>query len=455
MIDRLPFGQIHDRLAELQRGAGAGKASEAPSIAVLPFTDMSPGHDHAYFCDGISEEIINSLTKIQGLRVASRLSAFGFRNSTADSRAIGARLEVGTLLQGGVRRSGDRLRITAQLIDVADDSHIWSERYDRQIEDIFAIQEDIAQSIVSALRVALTPHESRGLQKPPTTHVAAYDCYLRGMQFFYKGSRRDHEFARQMFARAIAIDPSFTRAYAGLADTLAYVYKHFDRDPGLLEHADAASAKAIELGSDRADARTSRGVVQWLQGRYDEADREFSEATQLDPTLFDAWFHFGISCYNRGKLEQAARLFEQSAKVRPDDYQSPILAGCVYRGLGLEARSADAFRRGLDVTGKHLELHPDDARALYLGAGALVALEQIEQGLEWAQRAFRMDPDNTLVLYNLAGIYACAGRIEDGLEFIERAVRLGYRHKEGLLNDPDLAPLRGHPRWKALIESLG
>ncbi len=426
----------------------------AQSIAVLPFTDMSPERDQEYFCDGMCEEIINTLAKIKGLRVASRVSAFGFKHSNADSRAIGDRLDVAKLLQGSVRRAGDRLRIAVQLIDVANDSHLWSERYDRTLDDIFTIQEDIAQSIVQALEVTLTPGERRALQQAPTPHAAAYDFYLRGREFFYLQSRRDHDVARQMFSRAIAIDPSFTRAYAGLADTISYVYKHFERDAALLDEADAASAKAIALDPGLAEAHASRGVVHWLKGRSQEADGEFEEAIRLNPTFFGAYYLFAVSCFNRGKLEHAARLFEQASSVRPEDFQSPLTLGVVYRGLGRQEEAASAFRRGLAAARRHLELHPGDARAWYLGASALVEAGDVDRGLEWAEKARTMDPENPLLVYNLSCIYASAGRVGESLDLIEEAVDLGFAHKEALDNDPDFAPLRDHPRFAALLTRL-
>ncbi|HSM17813.1 MAG TPA: protein kinase [Gemmatimonadales bacterium] len=432
----------------------ATRHRSAQSVAVLPFTDMSPERDQEYFCDGICEEIINTLSKIKGLRVASRISAFGFKKSDADSRTIGERLDVSKLLEGSVRKAGDQIRISVQLIDVANDSHLWSERYDRTLDDIFAIQENIAQSIVQALEVTLTPAESSALQDAPTTHAAAYDFYLRGREFFYLQSRRDHDFARQMFTRAIEIDPAFTRAYAGLADTIAYVYKHFDRDAALLDEADAASAKAIQLDPGLAEAHTSRGVVLWLKERGEAADSEFETAIRLNPNLFDAYYLFGISCFNRGKFEQAARLFEQASVVRPEDYQSPLILGPVYRELGRQEEAKQTYRRGLDVAKRHLDLHPEDARAWYLGANALVVLGEADLGFTWAEKARAMDPENPLLFYNLACIYAVAGRIDHALDLIERAVDLGYPHKESLVNDPDFEPLRDQPRFSALLARL-
>ncbi len=448
---------VYNELRGLRNETLSGAISPAwpsESIAVLPFANMSPDPDQDYFCDGMAEEIINTLARIRSLRVTPRTSSFRYKGSEIDGRAIGRQLGVTHLLEGSVRKAGDTLRISVQLVDVAAGCHLWSESYDRKLEDVFAIQEDIAKSTVGALEVALTRGDRQVLQKAPTTRVEAYDLYLRGRQYFYRWSRRDHDFAREMFSRAIEIDPKFTRAYAGLADTASYIYKHFESSAALLDEADAASAKALELDPELPEAHTSRGVVLWLKGRGEEADREFEAAIGLDPSLFDAHYLYGISCFMRGLYDRTVELFRQAHAIRPEDYQSMIGVGAALRGLGRSDEALAAFRRGLEVATRQVELSPDDARAWYLGASALVALGSTEQGLEWADRSARMEPDNPMVFENLAGIYAAAGRIDQGLDCIERAVELGLRHRGTLENDPDLDPLRSHPRFIALLDRV-
>lgn len=435
-------------------GAAPIDAETVPSIAVVPFADMSPSGDQEYFCDGVCEEILNALARVKGLRVSSRISSFSFKGSNSDTRTVGEKLGVTNLLEGSVRKAGDRLRITAQLIAVDTDDHLWSETYDRNLDDVFAIQEDIAHSIVQALQVALSPGESEVLGAAPTAHAQAYDFYLRGREYFYRSSRRDHEFARQMFQRAIDIDPSFTRAYAGLADTICFVAKHFEHTDVLLAEADAASQRALDLDPGSAEAHTSRGVAHWLHKRYEEADREFDTAIALDPDLFEAYWMYGLSCFNRGKYQEAAGLLEKAEEVRPEDFQAPLVAAPLYQVLGREADAREASLRGIELARRHLELNPDDARAWYLGAGGLVKIGQVEEGLEWADRAAKMDPENPLVFYNLAEIYSSAGRLETAVDHLERSVALGYPHKEGIRNDPDFAALQGHSRYEAVVESL-
>ncbi len=203
-------------------------ASAAKSIAVLPFADMSPQRDQEYFCEGMAEEIINALTKIQALRVASRSSAFAFKGQNQDIRRVGEQLGVATVLEGSVRKAGNKLRITAELINVAGGYHVWSERYDRDMEDVFAIQDEIAQNIVRALRVMLSEDEKRAIEKVPTADVKAYDYYLRGRQFFHQWRKKGVEHARRMFERAIEIDPNYALAYAGIADCCSFIYTYWD-----------------------------------------------------------------------------------------------------------------------------------------------------------------------------------------------------------------------------------
>jgi tetratricopeptide (TPR) repeat protein len=257
-----------------------------------------------------------------------------------------------------------------------------------------------------------------------------------------------------MFSRAIEIDPEFSRAHAGLADSLAYTYKHFERSDKILAEADVASARALELDPDSAEAHAARGVVHWMRERHADADREFETAIRLDPRLFEAYFHFALSCFNRGMPKRSVELLERAEEIRPEDYQPPLIAATLHQGLGRKEKAEAAFRRGLAMVERHLDLVPDDVRALYLGAQALVFLGETERGLEWADRARDMDPDNSLVLLNVAEARSLAGRADEALDALERAIDLGYGHRGTLLHDPCLAPIRNHPRFRRLVDRM-
>jgi serine/threonine protein kinase/Flp pilus assembly protein TadD len=425
-----------------------------PSIAVLPFRDMSPQRDQEYFCEGMAEELINALVKIERVSVAARTSAFQFKGKDQDIRKIGEQLGVSTVLEGSVRKAGNRLRITAQLINVADGYHLWSDKYDRDMEDIFSIQEEIAQHIVQALRVKLSDKEKHVLEKAPTKDVQAYDLYLRGRKFFYQTRRRSIELAREMFLHAIEKDRGYSLAYAGIADCCSWFFMYWDRDKVNLEQAIAAGEKALELDPELAEAHAAYALAVSLSERHDEAETEFETAIRLNPKLFEAHYFYARSCFVQGKLQKAAQLFEQACLVNPEDYQAPLLLGNTYSGLKLVAQAKVAYGRGLEIAERHLELNPDDARAIYLGALGLVELGHQEKGLEWASRALSIDPEDPIILYNVACVYSLSGKVEEAINYFERALENGYAHRDWIENDVYLDSIRSHNRFQPLLKKL-
>jgi TolB-like protein/Flp pilus assembly protein TadD len=452
-----------DRFATAARFAQclvAPSAADAPlpaqaerSIAVLPFTNMSADPEAEYFADGVAEEILNALTQVQPLHVAARTSAFAFKGKNEDIGEIGRKLKVATVLEGSVRKAGNRLRITAQLVDVANGYHLWSQRYDREMADVFAIQDDIAQSIVLALRLVLSEQERRAIQRP-RVEVEAYEYYLRGRQLFHQFRRRSLDGARQMFAKAIAIDAGFARAYAGIADCHSFLYEKHDPSEANLDQADAASRKALELDPESAEAHAARGHALSLRGRFDEARQAFAASIRIAPKLFEAHYFFGRACVLQGRREEAVRHFEEAGRVRPEDFQSRSLLGSVLEGLGRNEEAKATHQEALRLIEQHLELYPDDARAVYFGAGSLVQRGEVERALEWAQRALALDPEDSAILYNVACVYAEAGEVERALDCLEQAVRQGMRNRAWFQNDADLDSLRNHPRFVALFATL-
>jgi len=345
--------------------------------------------------------------------------------------------------------------VTAQLIDVGDGYHLWSERYDRELVDVFAIQDDIAESIVRALAVVLSEEERSALDRPlPTSDVRAYEYYLRGRHHFHLLRPGDLERARGMFEQAIALDPGYGLAYAGIADCCSFLYMYFDSAQANLETAESASRRALELAPGVAEAHASRGLAVSLSRRHDEARREFAAAIRLDPQLFDAHYFYARLCIQEGKLEEAAGHFEDAARVRPEDYQSVLLLPAVLRGLGRHQEAAAAARRGLERADKHLALSPDDARALYLSASGLAALGEAERARERLRRAREAAPHDAAVLYNVACVYVLLGDLDASLQALEQAVDRGFAHKAWLEHDADLDVLRDRPRFKELLARL-
>jgi serine/threonine protein kinase/Flp pilus assembly protein TadD len=428
--------------------------SSAKSVAVIPFSNMSTDAENEYFADGMAEEIINALSKIQSLRVASRTVSFALKGKNEDLTEVGRKLHVSTVLDGSVRRMGNRVRITAQLVNVADGYQLWSDRYDREMEDIFAIQDDISQSIVKALRVILSEDEKKAIEKARTVNVEAYDYYIRGRQFFHQLRRKSLEYARQMFNRAIDVDPEYALAYAGVADCCSLLYMYFDANDVNLRQADLASRKALELEPELAEAHVARGLAVSLSKKYDEAEHEYESAMRLDPKLFEAAYFFARARLAQGQPAEAVKLFERASSLRPEDFQSVYFLAQASKSRGMDADAKSYYRRALQLIEERLELNPDDVRALILAAGALASLGEQNKALDFIGRALEVDPDDPGIFYNIACSYANLDKPEDALSALERAVEKGYARKDWMDNDPDLEPIRNSPRYKALLQVM-
>jgi serine/threonine protein kinase/tetratricopeptide (TPR) repeat protein len=422
------------------------------SVAVLYFENLSGSKDDEYFRDGMTEDIITELSKIKELQVFPRAAVLAYRDKPVTGPYVGRELSAACVLTGSLRRAGNRLRITAQLVQTQTGHSIWAERYDRELKDVFEVQDEIARSISQALRIKLSPQEERAIARKPTESAQAYDYYLRGRQYFYQFRRKGFDFARQMFARAIVIDPGYARAYAGVADCCSFLYMYWDSSEDNLNEADAASRKALELDPDLAEAHASRGLALAMSKNFAEARTEFETAIQLDPKLYEAYYFYARTSFQQGDLARAAQLYELASHVNPDDYQAPSLLAPVYKSLGREAEADASRRRALRLAEKHVELHPDDARALYLGAGILCQSGERARGLEWAQRALAMDPEETSILYNVGCVYALSGEVEKAIDCLEKATESGDWYKGWAQKDSDLDSLRNHPRFQALLK---
>ncbi|MGB2887180.1 MAG: protein kinase [Candidatus Acidiferrales bacterium] len=453
--------KLRDDLKRLKHDSESGRVSaekgSEKSLAVLYFENPGGAKEDDYFRDGITEDIITELSKIKELWVLTRSAVMAFRDKPATAPEVGRELNAAYVLEGSLRRAGNRLRITARLVETATARSVWAERYDRQLEDVFAIQDEIAQSIAKALKLMLTEQEKRAIEKAPTTDVQAYDYYLKGRQYFHQFRRKSFDFARQLFARAIVIDPKYALAYAGVADCCAFLYLWWDASDDNRKEAEVASRKAVELDPELAEAHVSRGLAFQMTKKYEEAHREFESAIQLNPKLFDAYYFYARLHYQRGELAEAAQLYEKACWSNPEDFQAPMLLGQVYFGMSRRLEGEAVRQRALRIIEKHLELHPDDARALYLGAAGLFQVGQRERALEWARRALAVDPDDPMVLYNVACSYALLGLMEEAINCLEKVMAQsssGSLHKVWAEQDSDLDSLRSNPRFQALLKSL-
>jgi serine/threonine protein kinase/Tfp pilus assembly protein PilF len=428
--------------------------SAAKSVAVLPFANMSADAENEYFADGIAEEIINALTRIQSLRVASRTSSFAFKEKKEDICDIGRKLKVSTVLEGSVRKMGNKVRITAQLINVADGYHLWAEQYDREMADIFAIQEDISQSIVKALRVILSEGEKLAMERLHSVDVNAYDYYLRGRRFIHQHRRKSLEYAVQMFEKAIEIDPRYALAYAGIAVASSLLYTYFDRREINSIQADVASQKALELAPDLAEAHLSRAIALRLGEHAGDAEIEFEAAIKLDPKLFDAFYFYGRAKKFQGQFAEAAKLLERAAQLQPEDFQAPAFLGGAYAAMGMHAEATAARRRALKLIEQRLDMNPDDVRAYNLGATTLAKLGNVPRALEFAAKSLSIEAEDPLVLFNVACVYALIDKRQEALSYLERSVMNGFGHMESMVSDSDLDSIRRTPWFGAIVKAM-
>jgi adenylate cyclase len=423
------------------------------SIAVLPFADLSAERDQEHFSDGVAEEILNALSKVSGLHVPARTSCFAFRRATLDAREIGKRLGVETLLDGSIRKAGKRVRISVQLVDASNGYQLWSERFDREIEDIFAIQDEIARSVLESLGLALTEREEFRFLKPTTTNIEAYEFYLRGRKLYHKWTRQSVKFARQMFERAVNVDPDFAAAWAGLANAYVDLFR-WSRKPRDLEEAKRASENALKLNPNSAEAHVSVGQALAIQRRYAEAAIAFDRAIKEDPTVYEAYYLYGRALFESGDVEKAVELFEKAQQVRPDDYESHTLRAQALTELGREDEARHVNQVAVECIEKHLELNPDEARAYSLGASLLIRLGQNERSKQWTQQAMTLAPADPLVLYNAACNWALLGETDHALDGLERALEAGVAVGDWIKHDPDFASLRGHPRFQGIVKRI-
>jgi tetratricopeptide (TPR) repeat protein len=349
---------------------------------------------------------------------------------------------------------GNKLRIAAQLINVADGYQLWSERYDREMEDVFAIQDDISQAIVKALRVILSEGEKKQIERPRAANVEAYDFYLRGRQHFHQLRRASLEQARLMFNKAIEIDPNYALAHAGVAVCYSLIYTYFDAREFNLRQADVASSRALELQPDLAEAHLARGLAISMGKRFEEAEGEFEKAIALGPQVFEAFYWYGQAKLSQGKYAEAVKLFNRAAALRPEDYQVGAFIAMALTSLGRRDEALAMIRKQAKAIDAHLSQHPDDARACIMAANTYANLQDGERSAEYAARAVAVDPTDPMVLYNVACLYSVLGRPEDSLTALEDAVNRGWGDKTWLEHDSDLDAIREHPRYVALVRAM-
>ena len=450
--------RVFDVLLGPPKASAAAETSQAnpdkPSIAILPFTNMSGDPEQEYFSDGITEDIITDLSKISSLFVVGRHTSFAYKQKLANLTLIATELGVRYLLEGSVRKAGNRIRITGQLIDGQTGGHLWAERYDRDLTDIFAIQDEITKAIVDQLKVRLMPEEKEVIGQAPTENVEAYNLYLKGREYFHNPTKSFLKLARQMFVRAAELDPGFARAYAGIANCDARLVGWY----GVaipLDDILAMAGKALELDPRLAEAHAARGEAMRVSGRSEESTAAFERALELDPNSFEANLAYARHSRGMGELEQAARLFTRALEVQPDDYQAPILMESILRALGRTEEADKYARLGLKRAEEALHLHPEGSRPAQLGCCAHARLGHGQEAVRWIERALWIDPDDAQAQYNVACAWSILEEPEKALDMLDAwAQQRGVLAKNWLEQDPDLIPIRSHPRYAALLARI-
>lgn len=421
-------------------------------ICVLPFANMSGDAEQEYFSDGISEDIITDLAKVSALGVVSRNTAFTFKGKPVDVSAVAKQLKVTHVLEGSVRKSGNRVRITAQLIDGRTDEHVWAERWDRDLNDIFALQDEISEAIVAALKIKLLPAEKKAIEQRGTTNLEAFQIYLMARQYYVKGNMTDgrkSEMVIRLCQRAIDLDPDYARAYALLAIAQRlHSYSGNAGDAGL-----AAAERALALDPSLVEAHAARIGVLISTRAYELARAAIAAALPLDPESYELNKEAARLAFLEHRHPDAIRHWEKAAQVMETDYSSVGMLMSCYGAIGDKAGLNSAAERTLARTEAAVAREPDNGSALSLGIGALAHLGQRDRAKEWAARALLLDPDNLNMRYNIAcALILDLGDPEAGLEMLEPAIakfpkdRLAHAK-----NDPDFDSVRDHPRFKTMI----
>ena len=452
------------RVFNIVLGSGAAKPkpgakpelaeADKPSIAVLPFNNMSDDKGQEFFSDGITEDIITDLSKVSGLFVVGRNTSFMYKGKSVQLQDVAAELGVKFILEGSVRKAGDRVRVTGQLIDGATGGHLWADRFDRDLTDIFAIQDEITQSIVNQLKIKLLPTEKKAITTAPTANVEAYTHYLKGREFFHNMTKAFLLLARRMFVKATEADPLYARAYAGIAncDSRLSGWYNVARSP---EEILATASKAIALDPDLAEAHAARGMALAISNRGSEAAEAFERALELDPNSFDANLSYARFCVTDGKPDRALELYLRATEIQPDDSQAPMLAYVVFRALGRHEEAEKYGRLGLKRAEEALRAHPESSRPAQIGAAVLAGMGENERAMEWLEHALAIDPDDNNTRYNAACTYAQMGEIDRAIDMLEIwGAHAGSDHISWFRHDADLEPVRTHPRYAGLLARL-
>ena len=437
------------RAAEGDSRSGPAKTAER-SVAVLYFENLSGVKEDEYLRDGVTEDIITELSKIKGLKVLSRQAVLPFRDKPVATAQVGQQLKATSVLTGSIRRGGNRLRISAQLLDAASDSLLWSERYDREMADVFAVQDEIARKIAEALRVQLSPQEQEALATRPTEDLQAYDLYLRGRSYARRLTRQDMEFALQMFENAVAQDPGFALAYAAIANVCAQYHYNYERKKSWLERSREASRKAVSLNSQLPEVKVAQGWILYTQGEYSEAVHVAQEAIDRKRDTEGAYYLMLRSLFAAGRYQEIAGVAETAVEASGTDYNVYVPITNALDSIGKKEQLAQMRQREIQALEGHIRTVPEDARARLLLAADYAATGRTEEAMREANLGVTLRPNEATVLYNAACVFCQLGQKAEGMAALKKAWDAGFIDPDWARRDPDLALLHGEPEFEKL-----
>ena len=423
-------------------------------LAVFPFSNQGNDPAQDYFGEGLAAELLICLARVEGLHPLARSSVFALPPDRRIPDRVGELLDATCLLTGSVSLQDQKLLVSAQLQDVETQRILWSGRYERPLEGIFGLLDEIAEGVAGALGRAEASATVRSITSLHSGDVKAYDRYLRGREAYYEYSRNGIRLALQLFREAIQMDPAYALAYAGEADCYSYAYLYIEHNDENRERAERAARHALELDPELPEAFASLGLALALCGGYAESEAALARARELNPRLFEAHYFSARNCFAQGNLKEAIEHFAGARSVRPEDYQSPLLMGQIYDSLEDPLKAGTIRDDGVELARRHLELNPGDVRALYMGANGLVALGRVTEGRAWLERALEIGGADAMLLYNAGCIYALLGAPDEALDCLERSVAGGLTQKEWYENDSNLDSLRGTLRFEALLGEM-
>jgi len=456
-LKRLKRDLDSGRTASAEKTASGSAAPAAAarhrSVAVMYFENQSGAKEDEYFRDGITEDIVTELSKIKQLEIFPRSEMLAFRDKPVTAQQVGQQLGAAYVLEGSIRRAGNRVRITAQLVEASTRHSVWAERYDRQLEDVFAIQEEIARSIAQALRITLTPQEEQTIARKPTENPLAYDCYLRGRSY---ARRENMDYALQMFEQAIQLDANFALAHAGIAYMCGMIYQVREQNPKWVERGLEACDRATALAPDLPEVLVARARIFYAQKKYDESAMAAQRAIERKPDCEGSWNILGRAYFAAGRFEEAAALTERAIEANGDDYNTHVPYMQALERLGRKKEAESVRARMVEVLRKQLEVVPEDVRARILLATNLASLHEDEgEIMRHLQTAVALRPGDPGTLYNAACTYGVLGKKAEALETVKKAFAAGYSNRDWAAKDTDLSCLHDDPEFQKLVARPG